>query len=370
MKAFTSARFFSLSLLAVFAFGCSPSDPPSSFTLNGRLPKAVQSNLYLLAADQTPVDSVRSNGADFVFKGNLTEPGLYAVRIDTFRKTYPVFLEQAPIRMEIHDDETYAVSGSKLHSEWDQYENRFIAPIRDELVRLYSEKTAAQAKGDTALVSRLKKQNDSVSIYFFTHRQNFITRRPFTFFNLYLLGQYWENLGEEFTAAQLAEFKGQMGHYATFARLDQELKKRTARRQATEPGQAAFNFTLPDSSGAMHRLKSPAKKLVVVDFWASWCGPCLKQVPALKRLHTAYAGQGLTVIGISIDDNERQWKQALRRHRPAGLQLLAGTNQEVKDRYAITEIPQTYLIDQQGRIVARNLEEAALQKKVAVLLGK
>jgi peroxiredoxin len=167
----------------------------------------------------------------------------------------------------------------------------------------------------------------------------------------------------------LTEFRSQLGAYPTFQSLEREIKTRAAQRDQVKPGTQAFDFILPDSSGTDHRLSAHKKTVVLLDFWASWCGPCIVQFPALKALHTAYSNRGLTIIGISIDDDRRRWVQALRKQNPPGLQLLATQNQAIKDNYAVFGIPHLCLIDEHGNVITNDLEGAALQQKIAQLLG-
>ena len=94
----------------------------------------------------------------------------------------------------------------------------------------------------------------------------------------------------------------------------------------------------------------------------------MAQVPALKALHTEYAGQGFDIIGISIDEDRGRWRQALKMHHLPGLQVIAGNNQLLKDKYAVFGIPHRCLIDQDGRIIANGLRGAELTKKIAELL--
>jgi thiol-disulfide isomerase/thioredoxin len=147
--------------------------------------------------------------------------------------------------------------------------------------------------------------------------------------------------------------------------------KRAAQREKIAIGVDASAFVLPTSLGGTSSLESVRKnnKLVLLDFWASWCGPCIKEFPTLKALHNQYAKEGLEIVGISVDKDSNQWQRALARHTPIGIQLMATDQSQIMDNYAIHSVPRVFLIDQAGKIQGYDLHGEELTKKVAELLG-
>ncbi|RAJ91121.1 thiol-disulfide isomerase/thioredoxin [Larkinella arboricola] len=341
---------------------------PQSFSLQGHLSTLKKGNVYLLRQDKVPLDSTAIAGNHFTFRGKLAEPGLHFLQIGKDERTYPVFLEGASMQIRFHNDQTYQVTGSPLHVQWDEYENKFLNGARDKLVALFSQQQVAQQQGDSVRLMALRKQNDTLSVAIGRQLLDRLTRKPYTFFNLYLLKE--RSYSDEFITNQLNEFRPVLSGYPSFQNLEKGLKEKQQLLKKIAPGQVAYAFELPDSSGKAHSLASLANKVVLIDFWASWCGPCIQQMPSLKALQAAFGAQGLTIIGISIDDDRQRWLQALRRLRPAGIQLLASKDQVLKEQYALFAIPQTYLIDQDGKIIATNLEKEALREKVAELLTR
>ncbi|MGA0556160.1 redoxin family protein [Larkinella sp. VNQ87] len=361
---------FSIHLLLLsggfYSIGFSQVIAPQPFSLQGTLSTVRQGKVYLLSQDKTPIDSTELVDNRFSFRGQLAEPGLHLLQVANDEMTYPVFLEGTSMRFTLNKDQTYQVTGSSLHTQWDAYENKFLGSARDKLIRLFSEKSNAQQKGDSILVDKLRRQNDTLSVAIGREMLDWVTRKPYTFFNVYLLQQ--RSFSDEFIANRLSELRPQFSNYPSFQSLEQGLKVRKQMLEKVAPNQVAHAFSLPDSSGKSYSLASLMNKAVLVDFWASWCGPCIQQMPALKALQAAFGPKGLTIIGVSIDDNRQHWLRALRRLQPAGIQLLASKNEEIKQQYALFSIPRTYLLTQDGKIVALNLEGEALTKKVAELL--
>lgn len=112
-------------------------------------------------------------------------------------------------------------------------------------------------------------------------------------------------------------------------------------------------------------------QITVIDIWASWCGPCMHEMPNLVSLHTAYADRGLGIIGISLDKEYNRWKQAIDQNGMTWLQLsdLRGWDTAIVQDYAINAIPHTIVVDQQGSILQTGLRGDDLATFVRQQLG-
>ena len=113
-------------------------------------------------------------------------------------------------------------------------------------------------------------------------------------------------------------------------------------------------------------------KPALIDFYASWCGPCMEEVPHLKQAYDKFHGQGLEIYGVSLDNDNDKWLGAIREHGMGWVQVsdLNGFDNLAAKDYAVQSIPSNFLIDAQGVIVAKNLRGEDLYKKVEELLGK
>ena len=132
-----------------------------------------------------------------------------------------------------------------------------------------------------------------------------------------------------------------------------------------EVGNRACDFERREAAGGSVRLSDYGESVVLLDFWASWCGPCLKAAPAIRELARKYADRGLQVIGVSVDDDSAAWRQALAMHDldycPQVLSCESADDEalyfpeeaDLADLYRVTQIPCLILIDREGRIAAR-----------------
>lgn len=149
------------------------------------------------------------------------------------------------------------------------------------------------------------------------------------------------------------------------------IKRRYDVEQRTGEGTIPPDFSLPDPSGKMITLSALRNKLLIMDFWASWCKPCRAENPNLRALYEKWKGKGLEIISVSIDapKDKDKWIQAIKEDGLTWLQVW-DHDAKVNKAYGIEAIPRTYLLDSNGRIIAKDLRGEAMTKAVDSILGK
>jgi peroxiredoxin len=149
-------------------------------------------------------------------------------------------------------------------------------------------------------------------------------------------------------------------------------KKNDTSAAAVEIGTVAPDFSAPSPEGKDISLKSSLGKLTLIDFWASWCGPCRKENPNVVALYNDFHAKGLNIIGVSLDEKADKWKDAIAKDQLtwAHVSNLKGWEDPIAKRYYVDGIPATFLLDEKGVVIARNLRGDELRAKVASILSK
>lgn len=174
-------------------------------------------------------------------------------------------------------------------------------------------------------------------------------------------------LDEPFNVDGVAYVVEEVAADGSWARI-QEYEDYVPVKPVLLPGFAAPDFTGTDVGGNVHSLSDYVGEIVVLDFWAAWCGPCLAELPTLRQLHEDHAASGLTIVAINLDRAADTLKQAIGEYTLDYLQIHDGADGPIGALYRIEGIPMTYVVDRDGRIVARDLRGEALVDAVTQLL--
>ena len=115
------------------------------------------------------------------------------------------------------------------------------------------------------------------------------------------------------------------------------------------------DFTASDREGRSYTLADLRGKYLYIDLWASWCGPCRREAPHLKRLAERFAGRDILFVGVSVDTDRAAWEKALDEEQLPGLQLLLDPSSSFAEDYGVESIPRFILLDKEGHIVQADM---------------
>ena len=143
--------------------------------------------------------------------------------------------------------------------------------------------------------------------------------------------------------------------YLTYPQMLADYRAEIARHDLTAAGRPSPDFTASDREGRSYTLADLRGKYLYIDLWASWCGPCRREAPHLKRLAERFAGRDILFVGVSVDTDRAAWEKALDEEQLPGLQLWLDPSSSFAEDYGVESIPRFILLDKEGHIVQADM---------------
>ncbi len=169
----------------------------------------------------------------------------------------------------------------------------------------------------------------------------------------------------------LSTFETRNPNFAPYVKYKKADEEARYQRERLNIGKPAPDFTYPDINGKEVSLSDFKGKVVLIDFWASWCGPCIGEFPHLKKVYAKYKSQGLEILGVSIDKKEDAWRKAVKDNDLKWTLLLASNSgKEIMKEYQFSGIPYILIIDREGRIAYKGLRGENIDKAIKDVLSK
>lgn len=350
----------------------------NSFSLKGEIQNVAPSKkIYLVHVENQReiLDSATFTNGKFEFNIDFNTPSIAILLLDhsgsdltsknTRKDILRFFITPGQASLTAKDSVYKAqIKGLPIFAEYDNY-IALAKPIEEKLVALNVEfaalsdneknkqSTVFQAKYEAFLSDRRRAIGD------------FIVSNPNSYVSLYVLNN---DLAIEDMDISLVE--------NSYAKLSDDLKKDNLAKaisfkldlaKRTSIGVTAPDFEEKTAEQIGIKLSTFKGQYVLVDFWASWCGPCRQENPNVLRAYETFKDKNFTILGISIDEKEDAWTKAVKADGLVWTQLLDRTN-KIAELYGINAIPKNFLVDPNGKIIAKNLRGAALAEKLNEVL--
>jgi len=357
----------------------------SAFTLSGNLGKVqdpVKKVMLVYFVDGKRVnDSSDLQNGTFNFKGKIVEPTRANLRliVDSAeaankgiqrRPSMPrdfltVYLDKG--KMEIVTVDSFSNSkmkGSAVHNEFELI-NAKLKPYNDEYSKMSKEYAALSRANDSEGMNKLAKKFDALDSQMREINRQYVVENPNSPFAIFALQEY---AGYDIDAAAIEPLFQSLPATVQQSPSGKALADKIALAKKTGIGMYAMDFTQNDTAGVPVKLSSFKGRYVLVDFWASWCGPCRAENPNVVQAFHKYKDKGFTVLGVSLDrpGQKEKWLKAIHDDQLTWTQVsdLNFWDNAVAKQYGIEAIPQNYLLDPSGKIVAKGVRGEELEKKL------
>ena len=368
---FNNIRNYSF-LFFLILFSCSTE--PGKYKISGNIDAKDGLKVYRVVADinNQPqiIDSTVINSNKFEMNGVALTPSISFLQVESFSFSLPIIVEEGNVKVKIIKDDigSSKISGTTSNDHFNEYKfetKEFVEAI--DLIKIDIQKAAQE--GNNALVKDFQDDYKNVQDQIYSYELEFLKRNYDSYLSIILL--------DRFIASKVLSISEAIDVFNLMTERIQNsdigIKLKSTFDNPDQPidiGYYAPNFTAPNPDGQMKSLNDMLGKVTLLEFWASWCGPCRRENPNLVKIYKKYKDLGFNIIGVSLDKSMPQWTKAIEDDYLTWdhLSNLKFWQDPIARLYKVRAIPASFILDEKGLIVSKNLRGYQLEAKISELI--
>lgn len=337
------------------------------FSIKGTIAGVETGKVYLqkiVEGRPQSIDTADVVDGKFAFTGKMEVPDIRILKLNEQDYFAQMFLDNSTIKVVANKDSLQAtkITGSPTQDIFQVYLTE-LQGLNKEVAGLQEKYQTAMSQGnpDEAKKAEIDYKAMMDNMTFFT--KNFVKEHNNSVVAAYLT---LEQLAPQLDGPELDSIVARFPAEISQSEYVIKLKEMAEAQKKTAIGVLAPDFTMNDPAGNPISLSSLRGKVVLIDFWASWCAPCRQENPNVVKLYEKYNANGFEIIGVSLDRTKEEWVKAIADDHlswvhVSDLQFWQNTAARL---YSVSAIPQTYLLDQEGKIIAKGLRSEQLAAKL------
>lgn len=344
--------------------------PKDKFSIKGSIAGVETGKVYLQkVVDGRPqsIDTAEVVDGKFEFTGKMDVPDFRILRLNDQDYFAQFFLDNSNVKMVASKDSLLStkITGSPSQDIFRNY--------LDELEKMNKEVTNIQEKYQSAMSGGNSDEAQKAEIDYMAlmdnmkvYTKNFVKENNSSVVAAYIT---LVQLSSQIESAEMDSIINKFPQEISQSEYVIKLKEMAEGMRKTAVGVMAPDFTMNDPEGKPIQLSSLRGKVVMIDFWAAWCGPCRKENPHVVKLYQQYHDKGFEILGVSLDRTKEEWVEAIRQDQLTWLHVsdLQYWQSSAARLYSVSSIPQTYLLDKDGKIIAKGLRSEGLAAKLSEL---
>lgn len=349
-----------LFLLIILLIGsCKTESKPNGFVLKGVAENVADEAVIYLNINNKIVDSSKVVNQKFEFKGKVEQPTNAVLMIKNTNEFKFLWLENSEMEFvgTKGNFKNGLVKGSLVQKDADKLNTTLesVEIRRDSLNLLAMNMDEANENYSYTLSELNKTFVESASI-----NQKFVEENPNSLVSIHILNIFKTTWGKEITT----KLFGLIGEENKLSQKGESISKFIELYGNPQIGEHYIDFEQEDTNGELIKVSNVMKTYTLIEFWASWCGPCRETNPELVKVYTDYNDLGFEIIGVSLDIDKQQWINAITKDELTwpNVSDLKGSENEGALRYGVNAIPDNILIDNEGVIIARRVTPQILRR--------